>query len=42
MNGLMPVTIKSLLFGNVNYDVEINKRVFDAAHRFILDTRTFV
>ena len=39
MNGLMPVTIKSLLFGNMNYDVEINKRVFNAAHRFILDTR---
>ena len=41
IQGLMPVTTDNLLFGNREVSLEVNKQVFMAVHKFIIDTKRF-
>ena len=38
---LMPFNVKNLLFGNKNFDLNVNKQVFDAVHQYIKESRRF-
>ena len=39
---VMRIDIDHILFGNPDYDVESNKRVFQAVHQYIMDSQRFV
>ena len=41
MQGLMPVTVRNLLFGNSSFSLKINEQVFDAVHKFIIASKRF-
>mgnify|MGYP001606106713 FL=1 len=42
LQGTMPITIKNLLFGNSNYEYDVNKSVFAAVHTFIVKSKRFI
>ena len=41
LQNLMPITIRNILFGNKKFTLAINKKVFDAVHKFIKDSKRF-
>ena len=41
INGIVPLNINNLLFGNLDYSYETNKVVFLAVHQFIIDSHRF-
>ena len=41
LHDVMLINVKNLLFGNQNYDENVNRQVFAAVHRFIVNSRRF-
>ena len=41
IQGLIPINIKNLLFGNTDYSIDVNQQVFRAVHQFIVDSERF-
>ena len=42
LQGLMPITVRNMLFGNMNYDIETNQKVFAAVQKFITASERFL
>jgi len=42
IQGVMPINVDHLLYGNADYDTQSNERVFKAVHQFIINSQRFV
>ncbi len=41
LQGVMPINVPNLLFGNALYNADANQRVFMAVHQFIINSHRF-
>ncbi len=42
IQGVVPINVDNLLFGNAEYDLELNESIFRAVHHFITESQWFV